>query len=531
LTASGDADEAARPLDPDDTARQIRGSSLLLAGRFISIGLDLVTQILIVRTLTKDDYGAFAFALSIASLVASLNVLGLDKTLPRFTAIYRENGDSGRVVGSIAVGVVTILGLGVSTLLLAVAIVPRLGHDVVESDEARQLLLILIALGPIQAFDSLLLALLATFTGPRAVFFRKYVLAPGLQLLVVVLLTITGAPVPFLGLGYVIAGAAGVGIYGALFFRTLARDGYFAGIARAIHYPLRDIYGFTIPFLSSDVVLVLRSSLVVVVIQLLTTSVDVAEYRAVVPLARQNTLALSVFAILFLPTASRLFARGAHADLNDLYWQTATWVAVITFPIFVVSFVLAEPITVLFFGDRYASSGVILAWLAVGQYFSAALGFNNLTLRVYARVRYTVMVDVITVVVGAVALVGLVQLAGALGGAIATCGTLVLQNCLYQVGLARGTPVRPFDPSRARVYLVIVAVALAGAATETLLRPPLLGGLVIAGLASLAVLGLNRDALRIAETFPEVLRIPLSRRLLGVGAGPSDGSHGGEGRA
>jgi hypothetical protein len=139
-----------------------------------------------------------------------------------------------------------------------------------------------------------------------------------------------------------------------------------------------------------------------------------------------------------------------------------------------------------------------------------------------------VTVDAITIVVGAVALVVLVDLAGAVGGAMATCATLVLQNVLYQVGLARGTDVRPFDPSRTRVYVVIIAAALAVLAIQSLVRPPLVVGLVVAGLASLAVVALNRDALRIAETFPELLRIPFSRHLLGSAGGPSgDAASGG----
>ena len=87
-----------------DADRQIRGSSLLLVGRLIAIGLDLMTQVLIVRSLSKGDFGAFAFALSIVSLLATISVFGLDKTLPRFATIYEEKRDQGGLVGSIALG-------------------------------------------------------------------------------------------------------------------------------------------------------------------------------------------------------------------------------------------------------------------------------------------------------------------------------------------------------------------------------------------------------------------------------------------
>ncbi len=495
---------------------QIRGSSLLLIGRLIAIGLDLMTQILIVRSLSKGDFGAFAFALSIVSLLATISVFGLDKTLPRFATIYEESLDRGRLVGSIALGVMTIAGLGVAGALIAMAIGTGMGPEFVETEGARELLLILIILGPIQAFDTLLIGLLAVFAGPRAIFLRKYILAPGLQLTVVIVLTVSNQSVQFLGAGYVAAGAFGVAVYGVWFVRLLRRLGHLRDVRRAFRLPVREVYGLTIPFLSTDVVLTVRTTLVIILLQFVATSSDVAEYRAVVPLARQNLLVLNVFSVLFIPAASRLFARGAHSDLDVLYWRMTHLIAVVTFPIFIVSFALAEPIAVLFFGDRYATSGSILAWLALGQYVSAALGFNALTLRIYARARYTVAVDAITVVASAIALVVLVSRFGALGGAIATCATLILQNALYQVGLTRGTGVRRPDRSSGRVYGSIAIATIVVSVIALVAAPPLILGLIVAAVASAAVLSVNRDALRLAETFPELLRIPFARYLIGA---------------
>ena len=52
------------------------------------------------------------------------------------------------------------------------------------------LLLILIGLAPMQALDDLIAAMFAIFASPRSIFFRKYVLAPGLKLSVVLLLIV-----------------------------------------------------------------------------------------------------------------------------------------------------------------------------------------------------------------------------------------------------------------------------------------------------------------------------------------------------
>ncbi len=504
-------------------SRQIRASSLLLVGRFIAIGLDLATQVLIVRTLSKGDFGAFAFALSVVSLIATVSVFGLDKTMPRFSSIYDERGESGNVVGSIGLGVMTILSVGVACVLLATAISLQLGADFVETELARTLLLILLILGPIQALDSLLIGMLAVFAGPRAIFIRKYLLAPGLQLAVVIWLIATGSNVVALGLGFVVVGAIGVTIYGFYFIRLLGRLGHLAKARGKVRFPFREIYGITIPLLSTDVVLTVRTTLVIILLQFAATSSELADYRAVVPLARQNLLILNVFSMLFIPAASRLFARQADGDLHVLYWRMAHLIAVATFPIFIVSFAFAEPIAVFMFGERYATSGTILAWLALGQYFSAALGFNAITLRIYARVRYTVFMDAITVVVSALALILLIPRFGALGGAIATAGTLILQNTLYQFGLRRGTGVRGLDPSSWRVYGSIALATAAVSVIALVAQPPLILGLVVSAAASVVLLVVNRDALRLADTFPELARIPFAHLIVGRGESRGDG--------
>src|SRR5881394_1972112 len=101
------------------TRRQIRGSSLLLAGRMLSLAVNFVTQVLIVRYLSKSDFGAFAYGLSLVALGESLAVLGLDKAISRFLPIYDEQRDYNKLFGTLIMAGGTVLSLGLAFLLLA----------------------------------------------------------------------------------------------------------------------------------------------------------------------------------------------------------------------------------------------------------------------------------------------------------------------------------------------------------------------------------------------------------------------------
>ena len=78
----------------------------------------------------------------------------------------------------------------------------------------------------------------------------------------------------------------------------------------------------------------------------------VGALRVVLPAARPDMIVMGSFTLLFTPVAARLFARG-DLRIGHLYWQTAAWIAVLSFPVFAVTFSLSQPLTIMLFGERY----------------------------------------------------------------------------------------------------------------------------------------------------------------------------------
>jgi len=253
----------------------------------------------------------------------------------------------------------------------------------------------------------------------------------------------------------------------------------------------------------------------VIVLERSRGSVDVAALRAVHSTAVLNSLVMSSFALLFTPMAARLFAHNDREGINNLYWQTAIWIAVISFPIFALTFSVAQPITLFLYGQRYAQSGIILALLSLGYYFNAALGFNGLTLKVYGKVRYSVVINVLAAIINLGAILILIPRYGALGAALGTCIALIAHNILKQAGLRLGTGINLFEWRYFRVYLIITVSTLGLLLVQWLASPPFYVSFVLAALVSVLVVRLNRKLLNVGQTFPELLRFPLARRFFG----------------
>lgn len=492
----------------------IRGSGLLLVGRLISVAVNFLVQVLAVRYLAKSDYGAFSWALSIAAMGSSIVLLGLNRSVARFATIYHERREYGAMYGTIALALATVTGLGLAVVVLVLGLQGLLVNHV--ETLSVGLLLILIGLTPLDALDALFETLMAVFAGARSIFFRRYVLAPGLKLAAVILVMSVGGSVQLLAVAYLVAGIIGIVLYMVLLWQVLARQGLLAELhPRRMLVPARTLLGYSLPVWSTDLLLAVETPLVVVILERYRSTLEVAELRAVAPVAGLCLLVFQNSKILFKPHASRLFARGDEAGLGDLYWRSAAWMAVITFPIFAVCLFLAEPLTLLLFGPQYAGAGVLLAILAVGKYFNAAMGMNTFTLQVHARVWIVLFINVFTAVLGLALCLWLVPRFGAVGGAAATSAAIVIRNVMYQAGLIATTRVGIAPRPARRVYgSLLAALALLSALRMVSGSVAVLAPAVL--VAAALLLWLNRGFLDIVHTFPELAKIPLLRRLLGT---------------
>ncbi len=498
------------------TRDHIRGSNLLLFGRLLSLGTNFLAGVLTVRYLAKGEYGALQYALSIATTAANAILLGMPRSVLRFAAIYEERRDYPKMYGSLALatGVIVLIGV-LGTGLFYLMPEPVLGRWV-KDPLALSLLLLLITLAPLQALDNLFQAMLAVFAGPAAIFFRRYILGPLLRLGAVALVIAFGGSVRFLAWAYLVTAVIGIAIYGPMLRRSLTKSGLWQRLDLSVlRLPVREVLSYGLPLVLSDLLVVVRPTLAIVVLEYLASTTDVADFTAFLKIASLNLIVLQSMKLLYLPVASRLYSRGDHAAIDDLYWQTTVWISLITFPIFVPCITMPETVALIVNGEKYVGASQLLVVLALGEYFNAATGLNTYTLQVYARVRFLVWTMVLATAVGLVLNMALIPLWGAMGAAVATAGGLVLQNLLHHWGLHRASEVELFRWKYLRVYLDIALAMLALVAVDQTLQPPVIVEALLVAAASLALLRLHRDTMDLGHVFPELGSLPLLGRLLG----------------
>lgn len=494
----------------------IRGSTLLLGGLVFSAGVDFIAQVVLVRYLSKADFGAWSYALAVVALLSMVAQLEMGNTLARFLPIYSERRQLGRARGAIALALLIVTGFGIALAIALVVAIAILALRPIDDPVALRLLILTAILVPVVALDSLFTGLFAAFGATRTIFLRHSVLGPGLRLAVVLTLIALGADVDFLAIAYGAVSMAGLALYGASLRRVLRQNTYPAG--EAVHpreLPARELLRFAAPLLTSTVVWVLMDSSDALLIGFFLDAEAVANYRIVAPLARMNLFAFWAFTMLFTPSAARAFARSDTAELRQLYWQTALWMTVLSFPIFILTSSFASVVVPSAYGLDYAGSAPILALLSIGFFFNTALGFNGLTVRVHHRLRYLVAVDLSMALLNILVNLALIPRFGPIGAAAGTAGTVILHTLLKHVGLWRFTGVTIFPRALVPIYAGLVGLAAALYVINAVFSVSLPLAVVLSGLAALAAAAMARGRLQVDLLFPELAGIPLLRRLTG----------------
>jgi O-antigen/teichoic acid export membrane protein len=492
---------------------QVRGSSLLLVGNVISLAITFLPHLVLVRYLTPEAFGHLSYALSLVA-VGKTYSLGFNEALSRFVPIYHTKREDSKVLGSIVVVFATtilISGLLIVTFIVASGPILTL---LTKGREPAGLLLILMFMVPLESMDLLIMNLFACFARAREIFWGRFIISPMLRAIVIVMVILRHSGLPFLAYGYLFAELIGVVVFGVLIVCELHRQELLENL-RGVTLPIREIFGFSVPLMASNAIGMIGSSMPVLLLGYFYPMSTVAYYRVVLPAAVLCSMIPSNFMPLYLPSASRLFAKGDTAGINHLFWETSLWMSVLAFPIFLATACFARPLTVFLYGARYAPSSVILAILSLGYFINVIFAFNGVTLKVLGKIRLMVILNIVTHIIIVVFNLLLIPRYGAVGAAVATSAGLIMANLLRQLGLwFAGGGISFFEKRFASFFLVLGSSAISLYLIQLFTPNNIYIAMTLALTVSTFVLWLVKKHLKIADTFPEILRLPVVGRLL-----------------
>ena len=443
----------------DQSLRKItRGALLFAVGTALGMLFSMIGRIVIVRTITQDEWGIYSLGLAIVNLVSIIAVLGMTPGLSRQIAFNRGKAEEvkvrGLVFSSIIIALIT--GLSVAFLILGGAgfISIKLFHD---SGLIIPLRILCIAI-PTYVLIDVLSAIFRGFDKVEPSVYFEQILRNGLFLLLLIPVVL----LEFQLKGVVYAFAASYVVTLVVFLLYAVKKSPVSMHKTGIEFKVisKELLLFSLPLLAVTMSQSIATRTDTLMIGFFMAAGDVGLYNTALSLVHVIPIALGSVVFISLPLLSQLYAKGQLEDIRKIYASITKWIFSVTLPIFLVLVLFPGATLKIFFGSQYVDASSALVILSIGFFFHSIMGPNGNTLVVMGRTKFYMWVVLLSLVANVALNAILIPILGTNGAAIATMSTLILRNLLLSVRLYLLARINPFTLNYLKPALTSIILAL-----------------------------------------------------------------------
>ncbi len=431
-----------------------KGGVLIALGSFIALILQFITTIIVIRFISKEEFGVISLALVIINVVVTISQLGINAGLPRILV----NKDSK------ALGVGQLIGSALSIILVASAvsmIVFWLFGNVIGNifnNEKLSLVILLVMtlilpLGLMSMLDSIFRGL--NNAGAKVIF--QDIMVNFLRLVVVLAVSTVGLGYLSVVSAYLIAAWTGLIAYLAYSFLQLTKKYRIRVSVKASSEMIR----FSFPLLLVALTVNITNWAGVLFIGYYWPETEVALYTVPLKLAGLFALPLAAIAYLYLPIVTQLFnKKNRLQDVRDLYVSSTKWTVIVTLPAFIFVQIYADEISLFLFGSNYSDVGYILRLLSAAYALHAFFGPNAMTLLAYGDRKSVVVGTFIAALFTIILAFLLIPKYGAVGAAFASVFAQACSNGYISIKLYRCHKIQPFCAEYTKPVLFILVLGM-----------------------------------------------------------------------
>jgi O-antigen/teichoic acid export membrane protein len=447
--------------------RLLSGSTWALGGKIGAATIGIVTNGVLARLLTKQEFGVYFLAFSIISLGAVIGSLGLPKTVLRFVAENMTLGQPGRARRAIY----TALGLGVLGALCT-----SLAYFFIVGDLVSRYLFHSSALVAIIGLTAGWMAISAmqeimaeTFRGFHDIRMATLFggLATGGKSAGLIMRIMLLACLALLGLmsGWhtdlrtVILASIGSGVASSLLAALFLHKRISSLGTQGMENPisagdeLRDAFPILIISLTSFILL---SAADLWILGIFRSDADVAVYGAAARLVALIAMPLLLTNLVLPPIIAEMYAQGRMAELEGTLRSFSTLSGVPSLLVLIVFMLLGGPILGVVYGSGYQSAAMVLVLLSAGKLAAVWAGSCGAVLQFTGHQRSMLRVNLLTSPLFIIGALLVVRDYGPVGIASMTAAITVLQNAALVLVAKRKTGMWThvsLSPSRLRKSL------------------------------------------------------------------------------
>ena len=407
-----------------------KGAGINMFGALCRTVMLYAYTLLLARTLTPSDLGHYFLIFTIINIMGLVAIVGLDFGVVRYVALYAGEGRYGLARKTLTVSLFISVPIGVALAAAIMVLGPRLTGLMMEGVDSSTMAISIFAISiPFWVAARLLNA---TTQGLHRMQYQVYSRDIGEQsskflLSAIALMLGTGL------VGVIWANVTSVVLAAgmALFFVTIVLPRNKADSHDAAS-PVRQIFRYSLPLAFSNILGMLLLYIDMLLVGYLGSPADVGYYGAALRLVTGSQAILLAFSTVFTPVISDLYNRRSNTELYELFKTVGRWIFTCSFPIFLVLFLLADPIMKVFGTDFTTGSGALML-LAFSQLVNASTGAAGLMVLMSGRSHMELINVGVALIVNIMICLLLIPAHGVIGAAIANVSAAAVINIMRSV--------------------------------------------------------------------------------------------------
>lgn len=410
---------------PSLQKRVLRSGASGISVRMLTIVASFLSSVVIVRLLGPEEYGRFAFVLTIVTLFAIPGTLGLPNLMTREIASAEAVGNWGKMRGIMQwTGKIVLI----SSLLICFAVLLLIWSDLISINESSLPVLVAgLFLVPLLSFAETISVLLRAMHKVFWGLFPNQVMRPLLMMVGVLALgffthrSVTAFEV-IISLGVVLLFVIALETYLARRYlpkevMTARADYDSYGWWRAL-LPLSVSSGLTAIYTNSDLLM----------IGFILNEVDVGAYRIALSIANLGAFAFTAMALITQPYYAKAYQQGDMESINSVSRIAGAVSFMCTSGFLIVLLVVGERMFSFVYGTEHVNSYLPTLILCIGRTVFSFWGPLS-ALFIMAHQEKTMMrVQLVLVSINIIANLILIPKFGINGAAVATAVTYCLQG-------------------------------------------------------------------------------------------------------
>jgi O-antigen/teichoic acid export membrane protein len=429
----------------------LSGGTLVAVGRVAALGLGFALQLVMARYLTSSAYGEVILVIAVVGFIASVSKLGLDDGILHLFPKWED--DPGRahevVRASLVLALISGSIVGVCLFVLA----PYLSDAVFDNSSLNTLFRVSAVVVPFLTVTAVAVSFARSIEDARVHTYVDQLIRPGARFVLIAALVLGG----FRALGAVVGHVVGI-VLASLLALSLIRESI-PSRERGTRRMYRPVLVYSLPLIVSEGLNSFVTNVDIYFLGYFLNSSIVGEYNIALQISNLFYPVLFSFSFLLPPVLTRLNKNDQQSEMVELYQIVTKWVVIFTLPLLVLFLFVPRTVVGLLFGSNYTGAATALRVLAVGNFFSVAVGLINASLIALGRNRTVAFILGFQFCVNVILDVVLIPEIGATGAAVATTAAVVLNNVVGAVVLYRWFGVHPVARSWFSLITAVLGVS------------------------------------------------------------------------